>query len=260
MTGEVVPKKRPRVRGAVSAGRFDASIAAVLARLHGAADRGDTWYMSTEVMGNHWDAIKKNLPAGWKAVHREEYLIAWDGRVWKPKGPDARFKHISSGLFNRGHIKVQAKSLTMLLTMVDGSDDGTYFTIVHLPAHLQDRDDYSTDLKEHDEVVAHKQALVTLGADAARRKAKYPTRRQALGGDVNVDLFRDSWRGRLDEVLGLEGAWRPRHLPEPGHGDLGKRLITGLWTYGFEDVELTVVPRRPVEHDLDHACVDVDAA
>lgn len=248
---------------AVGAGRFDAETDAVVARLHRAAKTHPV-YMATEITGKQWRAIKANLPAGWWAVRQNEFVIAWDHRVLVPRGIGAKWAWLSRGLFNRGRIRIRAKvGQIRLAERAVRKDEGCYYSVVHLPAHIQRGDHYTTDPAMQDEVKAHKQALKTLGRRAARRQERHPERKQCVTGDVNVDLFSAVWRARLRAEIGLTAAIRSGTLP--ARGDMGHRLITGAWTYGFggaierpTPTTFVTVPLTPAdEKGLDHRMVEV---
>lgn len=240
-------------RTAVGAGRFDAKPNRVVARLHRAAE-SQSVYMATEVMPDQWRAIKANLPEGWKAVHLNEYLIAWDDRVLRAMGLRGRWLEISGRRFNRGRIRIHAKVGSLRLADRGGTDQ-TYCDVAHLPAHLQAGNGYTKVRDRRDEVTAHQQALRALGKRARRRKRNHPDRRQVLGADVNVDLFRPAWRNLLEHELGLTGVWRDDLLPP--RGDMGDRLITGVWTYRCGTTFGTVTPTPKGEEGLDHRMVSV---
>lgn len=230
----------------VGAGRFDAKNEAVTARCERAMRITDA-YLSTEVMHNQRKAFRS---PGCKRIFISEYGMLYNPEIWKPFGK-TRLNWLTriAVTFSRGHIRIRARQMTVRLRHLPTGKRG-YFDIAHLPAHIQDRDDFTNEDDHLDEVVAHIRATNSAGKRVDLRRIKHPDRFQVWSGDVNLDQFREQWRKYMSSNLHLNPVWRSGGLP--AIGDMADRLITGAWTYGVDETVGTILRNPDDELGLDH--------
>ena len=199
-----------KIRVAVGAGRFDAAHDAVSARCERAM-RLTGLYLSTEVMHDQRAAF---TAPGCKALFLSEFAALYDPEVWEPVAA-ARLNWLTRRVsFNRGHIRIRPRDVTFRLRHIPTGLSG-YFDVNHLPAHIQQGDNFSTLPHAADEVRAHRRATKHAGERSVRRRKWHPGRFQFWCGDVNLDQYSERWRRYMSTNLHMLGAY---DVEQPPHG------------------------------------------
>lgn len=239
------------IQVAVGAGRFDADHGAVTARCERAM-RLSSLYLSTEVMHDQRPAF---AATGCEALFLSEFAALYDPAVWEPVAA-ARLNWLTRKVsFNRGHIRIKARDVTFRLRHIPSGLAG-YFDVEHLPAHIQDGDNFTTLPHAADEVRSHRRAVKHAGERSLRRRKWHPGRFQFWCGDVNLDLHRERWRRYMSTGLHMLGAYDVDHKVM---GDLGGRLVTAAWGYNLREMSGRVLLTPPDEHGLDHRLTVITA-